>query len=1414
MASLNSHYRQTHLEWLERKVLLSIAAGTCSPLIPSTMDTAPTVESESSLESDFDNDKLMVQTISDVLYNPGISLNSTEETETLPERWYRLAGWTWPKPRIPVGYYINTSNLPSGVNETDFISAIDNSFQSWEDIPTTAMSFFRVGFGSQYATGAADGMTTVGFGTATSGALAHATTYSDGQGVTEFDVVLGDDRASWSANPGGPGGGKVDVWATATHEIGHGLGLGHSEDTNASMYYAIYIGSTHQRDPNSDDITGLEQLYPASTNQPPTAPGSITASEVSQNQATISWGRSTDSDGDSITYEVQFRQDNLSDNWSNSSQTSETSTTLSGLENNATYRVRVRASDGQTNSNWTEAFGLFTTLPTNQKPTAPGFATATKISDQMATLAWSVSNDPDGDSITYEIQYQNDDPSAAWSNSLISTTASSTIVGLNSNQTYHVRVRAFDGQLNSEWTKTSRLFTTRPTVLTYQIGEVGLITDLTHVSRIISLNSHYRNPVVFAQSSSVHGSDPVVVRVDNVQSDQFSIYLAEPSNLNGFHNAPEKVNYLVLEAGIHQLGDGTLLEVGRVDTAATIGKSNQLNEWENIRFHTNFKGSPVVLSQIQSKNGQKFLQTRQNAITTNEFLLALEQEEIREEPHVQETIGYLAMEAGSGTWNRNLFEAHKTSFVITDVWNSHSFYETFENPPHFLSSLTSYNGSDSAHLRYTNLDENGVQLKIEEDTTADTETSHTVESVAYLAIGGTGALTAVVPQVAIGEVGRINALTHTPQTIFLDQQYNHPVVFVQSPTNVGQDPIAVRVTDVQSNQFTTFLSEPSNENGFHNAPEIVTYLVIEAGKHELINGSILEVQTIDTTATVGRILANRWENILFDSGFESPPVVLSQVQTTTRQDFLHTRQNGITSEGFQLALEQEEAIGTQHVQETVGYLAMEAGTSVSGGLIFEAMQTSNSVTDAWSTFSFHRVFDAAPYFLSSLSSYHGRDNSHLRYEKLDQNGVDLKIGEDTTVDTETGHLAETVAYLAIGGAGTLTAVPAQEEIGEVGRINNLTHTPQTIFLEREYSNPIVFAQSPTQIGNDPIAVRVTDIRSNQFKILLTEPSNENGYHNAQETISYLVLETGMHQLPDGRQLEAQTVETTATVGQLLDNRWENVVFDSSFNSTPVVLTQIQTMHGLDYLQTRQQTIDKEGFAVALEQESAIAIPHAAETVGYLAIESGNGMSNNLVFEASYTPTTVSNNWTTHSFNQIFSTPPHFLSSLASYQGSDSAHIRYANLNATGVQLRIGEDTTNDEEIQHIPENVAYLAFSGAGMITATPSPQHVMVTIPTNITTANTMFSKQSPVVPLVISNSLSGQFPSLRPNMKSRNQIDQVMTDHGLAQRQTFTEKMNVQFLVGNDFDELLAIASVRTRLSHGSQDGQTSPVELPWNG
>ncbi len=54
----------------------------------------------------------------------------------------------------------------------------------------------------------------------------------------------------------------ADIQNTATHEIGHALGLGHSDDPSATMYNSAIPGDTIKRDLNEDDISGLCALYP------------------------------------------------------------------------------------------------------------------------------------------------------------------------------------------------------------------------------------------------------------------------------------------------------------------------------------------------------------------------------------------------------------------------------------------------------------------------------------------------------------------------------------------------------------------------------------------------------------------------------------------------------------------------------------------------------------------------------------------------------------------------------------------------------------------------------------------------------------------------------------------------------------------------------------------------------------------------------------------------------------------------------------------------------------------------------------------------------------------------------------------------------------------------------------------------
>ena len=74
----------------------------------------------------------------------------------------------------------------------------------------------------------------------------------------------------------------------------------------------------------------------------------------------------------------------------------------------------------------------------------------------------------------------------------------------------------------------------------------------------------------------------------------------------------------MLEAGVWTLPGGGQLAVGRVSTAATVGRL-LTNQWQSIPFSDPFPAAPVVLSQVQSNNDPHWVGTRQEAVTASEL---------------------------------------------------------------------------------------------------------------------------------------------------------------------------------------------------------------------------------------------------------------------------------------------------------------------------------------------------------------------------------------------------------------------------------------------------------------------------------------------------------------------------------------------------------------------------------------------------------------------------------------------------------------------------------------------------------------------------------------------------------------------------------------------------------------------------
>jgi hypothetical protein len=270
------------------------------------------------------------------------------------------------------------------------------------------------------------------------------------------------------------------------------------------------------------------------------------------------------------------------------------------------------------------------------------------------------------------------------------------------------------------------------------MGEFGRVNDiLTHEPLTIQLNNSYINPVVFATIPSYNGSDPGVVRITNIANNEFSMFFQESSATDPYH-ITESVSYMVLEAGTWELANGSLLEVGKVDTNLMTTQG-----WEEINFSNDFTNSPVMFSQVQTNNEPGYVVTRQSDIASSGFKVSMQEEEATmNTTHAEETIGWMALSSGSGTWGDYTYQAGLTGDQVAHNWFNLGFGVRFNDTPQLFASMNTFDGPDTATLRYQNLSKNNVKIMVEEEKTLDSEVLHNTENVGFLALEGSGNLSA------------------------------------------------------------------------------------------------------------------------------------------------------------------------------------------------------------------------------------------------------------------------------------------------------------------------------------------------------------------------------------------------------------------------------------------------------------------------------------------------------------------------------------------------------------------------------------------------------------------------------------------------------------------------------------------------
>ncbi len=500
-------------------------------------------------------------------------------------------------------------------------------------------------------------------------------------------------------------------------------------------------------------------------------------------------------------------------------------------------------------------------------------------------------------------------------------------------------------------------------------------------------------------------------------------------------------------------------------------------------------------------------------------------------------------------------------------------------------------------------------------------------------------------------------------TVNFGQTIQGAVVIAGPPTTKDSSPGVIRVRNVDSDSFDIRFQEWMYEDGSHSQ-EKVDYLIIPLGRHEQPDGTIWEVQSFDVKGT------GQWISRSFFKNMPSVPALFCTVQTYNGLDPISVRVRNVTASGFEVAMFEEEAKMDGHTNETVACLALYS-PSLSG---------SEKVDGSEKPFLLQAVSVGSD-FVPVLSS-------------------DIAVQEEKSKDSETGHVYETVNVLAIGnkilaqdvgffGPDTISLrILKPEYSGDIewGSVSGVDHNWVTVPLAKTYSNPVVVVKPASYNGSNPGIVRISGVKGTSFNIRFNEWAYEDGLH-FQERVFYLVADSGLQTVGGIKLLAGKTATS-----KLLKEGWADVGFSSSFDDIPAIFASVQTFAGPDPVTVRIKNRSKNGFSITMEEEEAKRDGHVTETLGWIAVEKGSGLTSDYrkikVFDSSldHNPKQVSFGETM--YDRRF---PVAVAEIDSTVGADPCSLRYKSITQSAVELFLEEETSKDREVTHFPETISVFA---------------------------------------------------------------------------------------------------------------------------
>ena len=217
------------------------------------------------------------------------------------------------------------------------------------------------------------------------------------------------------------------------------------------------------------------------------------------------------------------------------------------------------------------------------------------------------------------------------------------------------------------------------------------------------------------------------------------------------------------------------------------------------------------------------------------------------------------------------------------------------------------------------------------------------------------------------------------RTVNLTKSFINPIIIAKPLSYNDSAPATVRIKHIGHSSFTMRVQEWNYLDGLH-APEKASYLVVEKGSG-MVDGRRWEAGALLTD----RCGTSSFESVNFISSFKFTPVILSSVVSFNSSDTVVTRIKDVTTTGFKVTLQEQEANVQSHPSEWICWIAWEPGrTGTIEGINYQVGQTAYSVT--------HKPYEISTNFGSRF----------------------VWVDEETSFDAETSHLPSSAFGEAVG----------------------------------------------------------------------------------------------------------------------------------------------------------------------------------------------------------------------------------------------------------------------------------------------------------------------------------------------------------------------------------------------------------------